>query len=373
MEKDNKSFIWVGLGLIILLLLILLVVFIISKTRNKYLTYEKVIEKMERATIKYYEKNPKPLDVGDHYLAYDTLVNAELIKPLNELLANGDECSAHVIVINKDAHYSYTPYLKCGENYETIELYKKLIDPNNIVTAGSGLYKNKDNEYYYRGEVTNNYIKLGTVKKEDKEVDNIWRIMSIDENGIIKIRNTRTTNSTYVWDDRYNVTMTDNYGYNDFEMSRFKETLLFLGNRDSVMNEKYRNKLVAKKLCVAKRGDDDPSKDGSTECSIMSNDLFNVGTMTPYEYMRASLDDNCIRTISHSCANYNYLVNNAHASEWLLTAYKGNNHQSYSFGGSTLTPSTDDTEKYIYLTAYLTDKSFYLKGTGTLNDPYEIR
>ena len=46
MEKDNKSFIWVGLGLIILLLLILLVVFIISKTRNKYLTYEKVIEKI---------------------------------------------------------------------------------------------------------------------------------------------------------------------------------------------------------------------------------------------------------------------------------------------------------------------------------------
>jgi hypothetical protein len=329
-SSDNKRFIIIGGGLIGLLLVILLIVWIVSLTKGSYTTYEKVIEKMEKAAIKYYEKNAKPVEYGEHYLAYNTLVEAELIKPLNELLKNGDSCNAHVIVINNNGYYSYTPYLNCsGDNgYQTIELYKILTDQNNVVTTGSGLYKDENTgAYYYRGEVTNNYIKLGTVKRENKETDNIWRIMSIEPDGTIKIRNTNSTNSAYVWDDRYNVDRADNSGYNDFELSRLKDTLIYLGNRDSVMPETYRNKIVPKQLCIGKRDTENTTKDGSIECSVMSEASYAVGTMTPYEYMRASLDDNCRRTVSNSCSNYNYL-STSQQREWIITADSNTNYQA---------------------------------------------
>lgn len=375
MEKSNKRFIYVGLGLIIFLLILLLILWLISKSRGKYTTYENVIEKMEKATVEYYKVNQRPIENGEFYLSYDSLVEGKFIRPLNELLKNGNECNAHVIVINKDSNYSYTPYLNCGGNngYETVELYKRLIDPINIVTNGSGLYKGNNDSYYYKGEVTNNYIKLGTVKREDKEIDNIWRILSIESDGTIKIRNTKSTNSTYVWDDRYNADAQYNYGYNDFEKSRLKDTLTFLSNRDSVMSEKYRAKLIAKKLCIGKRSDDDSERDGSLECSLMSNDSYSVGVITAYEFMRISLDNNCNRTISPSCANYNFLSNGEHNNEWTLTAYKDDDKNSYMFNGNSLKISKNDNERYLYVTAYLSDKSFYLKGSGTLNDPYEIR
>ena len=356
--KSNKSFFIFCASIIGILVIALLIIWIISLTKKNYTTYEKVIEKMETATIEYYKKHEKPLENGEHYLAYETLVEAGYIKPLNKLLKNGDSCSAHVIVTNNDARYSYTPYLNCvGDNgYSSTELYKMLTDSNNIVNSGSGLY-HVGSEYYYRGEVTNNYIQLGIVTKNDKKIDNIWRIISIESDGTIKIRNTTSTNSSYSWDDRYNVNFGYNYGYNTFELSRLK----------------YRNKLVAKKLCVAPRIDDDPSKDGSTECSVMSNDTYVVGTITPYEYMRISLDDNCKRTVSNSCANYNYLANGNQNVEWTITAFNDNNYQSYSFNGAKLSPDYDYSEKYLYLTAYLSDKTFYVSGNGTLNSPYVIR
>lgn len=375
MEKSGKRFIYVGLGLIIFLLLLLLVIWIISKNKANYITYEKLIEKMEMATVEYYKDNQRPVENGEFYLSYDSLVEGKYIKPLNKLLKNGDECNAHVIVINKDANYSYTPYLNCTGNngYETLELYKRLIDPINIVTNGSGLYKASDGSYYYRGEVTNNYIKLGTRKSDDKDIDNIWRILSVESDGTIKIRNTRSTNSSYVWDDRYNAEAEYNCGYNDFEKSRLKDTLIFLSNRDSVMNEKYRAKLVAKKLCIGKRNNDDSKKDGSLECSLMTNDLYSVGVISAYEFMRASLDNNCNNTTSQSCSNYNFLSSGDHSNEWTLTAYKDDDRNSYMFNGSSLQISKNDNERRLYITAYLSDKSFYLKGSGTLNDPYEIR
>jgi len=376
MEKsNNKSFILIGGGLIVFLLLILLIVWIISLRKGNFTTYERVIEKMEKATVEYYKKNEKPVEEGEHYLSYNTLVDAGYIKPLNKLLKNGDECNAHVIVINNSLNYSYTPYLNCPGNngYETIELYKRLTESINVVTSGSGLYKATDGSYYYRGEVTNNYIKLGTVKKDNKNIDNIWQILSIDSDGAIKIRNTRSTNDTYLWDDRYNSITGFNNGYNDFELSRLKDTLKFLGNRDSVMSSEYRSKLTPKKLCIGKRNDEDSIKDGSIECSVMSNDKYSVGLIATYEYMRISLDNNCNKTVSPSCSNYNFLNNSTKNNEWLLTAFRDNSFKSYAITNNSLSLSNADNEKYLYLTAYLTNKSFYLKGTGTLNDPYEIR
>ena len=105
----------------------------------------------------------------------------------------------------------------------------------------------------------------------------------------------------------------------------------------------------------------------------MTNDLYSVGVISAYEFMRASLDNNCNNTTSQSCSNYNFLSSGDHSNEWTLTAYKDDDRNSYMFNGSSLQISKNDNERRLYITAYLSDKSFYLKGSGTLNDPYEIR
>ncbi len=378
MSESNgmKRLLIVGSIIIGLLLVILLVAWILSQRKPRFVEYSKAIDLMQTAAAKYYEKNNDklPVEDGDYVLSYETLVENELIVPLNELLADGDQCNAHIMVTNKSNTYTYTPYLNCKDGYQTTELYKVLTQEDKIVTSGAGLYKDETMGYYYRGDVTNNYIRLGTITKNDKEIDNLWRIISIEPDNTIRIKKVESTNSRYLWDDRYNVDFQNNFGYNKFELSKIKSTLDMLQNRDSVMSELYRNKIVPKKLCVNSRKEDDTAKDASIECATLSEKEYNFGVMYPYEFMRASLDENCKRTISMSCSNYNYLANDPdHEFEWSLNANPDISNEAFVFTGSTYEYYRTSSEQFLYLTTYLSDKVFFDKGTGTKEDPYLIR
>ena len=67
------------------------------------------------------------------------------------------------------------------------------------------MYSNGNGEYYFRGEITNNYVQLGTYgesKKDQKPY--LWQILGIESDGSVKIRSTVGTTKRYAWDDRYN-------------------------------------------------------------------------------------------------------------------------------------------------------------------------
>ncbi len=375
-SSGTKRLLLVGGIIIAILLVILLVAWLLSQRKPRFVEYSKAIDLMQTAAAKYYDKNNDklPVEDGDYVLSYETLVENELIVPLNELLENGEECNAHVMVTNKSNIYTYTPYLNCKDGYQTTELYKILTQEDKIVTSGDGLYKDENMGYYYRGDVTNNYIKLGTVDRNNKVIDNIWRIISIEPDNTIRIKRVEPTMSRYVWDDRYNADIGKYYGYNKFELSKIKELLDLFQNQDSVMSELYRNKIVPKKLCINSRKSDDTAKDSSIECAIQSEQEYNFGVMYPYEYMRASLDENCINAKSLSCGNYNYLANDSgHDIEWTLTPNPDNSYEVLTFTGSTYSYYRVSTNHYIYFTAYLSNKVFFDTGTGTKDDPYKIR
>ena len=251
-STNGKSLLILGGGILGVIVLILIIVFVVSLFKPKQISYEQLEARMVEATKKYYEKNPSglPHDNEETTLTYDVLVQNDLIKPMNELLKNSNNCNAYVIVNKNTSTYIYTPYLNCVGSYETIELYKLLIDSNNIVTSGSGLYKG-NGEYYYRGEVTNNYIKLGQIEKNSNKVDNIWRIIGIGADNSIKIKSLNNTGELYAWDDRYNETKKVNYGYNDFEISRMKDKLKELEKSNILMDDKYKSKLISNEsFCI---------------------------------------------------------------------------------------------------------------------------
>ena len=373
MSDSSRNFIIIGGGIIALLLIILLVVWIVSKNKDHFVKYETLETKMVEASKKYYAVHPKllPGDGEETILNYDALVRENYIKPLSEMLKDGDKCSAHIEVSNTDSSYQYTPYLNCPGSYETKELSKVILQNNEVVTTGSGLYSDAKGGYYFRGEITNNYVKLGTTIIYNEKKDNIWRIISIESDGTILIRRNKRTSKSYVWDNRYNEEKKTNYGYNIFEVSRLKDSLLSLANDAEVLEKSYLSKLAKKKLCVGTRELTDRTKDGSAECSKMSEDEYYFGLLVPYQYMRISLDDNCVQTDSISCSNYNYLSGSS--SEWSLTATTENNYKAYYSSGSSYALSTASNDRSLYVTAYLNNKVFYLSGTGTLSDPYLIK
>lgn len=375
---DNKKLIIIGSSIIGVIVLVLIILWLISIFGGKKLSYEQVEEKIVASAEKYYKDNPTmlPTTDGDYTLSYQTLVDNNYIKPLSELLKDGANCSAKVTVNAQNSAYSYIVFLNCPGKYETKEL--KNIITSSVVTSGDGLY-NDNGTYYYKGENVNNYIIIGMSGNEKKEKSVTGRIMSVENDGTIKVRLDTKTENTYVWDDRYNETKVSNDGYNIFEKSRLKDTLKLLEteNKDSsdtlLLSSKIKSKLVSKNLCIGIRKETDTTKDGSTECSVLSKDTYLFSLMTPYEYMRASMDENCKILSDLSCSNYNYLSSSNQGSEWLLTATDQNNYKSYSFTGTSLILSKASTFKRLRFIVSLNKHTFYKSGTGTSTDPYIIK
>ena len=371
---NKKTLIIAGGTILGVLILLILVIWLMTIFKTKYFNYETVEEKIINATSNYYKEHSDLLPVSDgrFTLSYNTLVENGYIKPLNELLKDGDECSAEIYVIRNDGNFTYVPKLSCGANYTSVELYKQILAKTDVVETGSGLYKAEDGSYYFRGKATNNYIVLGekTVKKEQVAI--LWQIMSISNDGIIKIRALEPTPTKTEYDNRFNVDKNSNIGYNDFELGIIHSYLNDLAKGEAFLTSQEKAKLVPTYLCAGMRAEDDTTKDGSTECSTLSSDKMLFGTLTPYEYMRASLDDDCITTISKACSNYNFLSNSEATTQWIITANPKSNYEVYEFNGKYFEASNARNKKVIYVTANLNDYVFYKSGTGTKDDPYKI-
>ena len=108
---EKKTLIIVGSSLIGLFVILLLVLWLITVFKPRYYSYEVVEEKIIEATNNYYKKNPEylPAEDGKYSLPYDALVSAGYIKPLNELLVDGNGCTADVIIVKNGNDYTYIP------------------------------------------------------------------------------------------------------------------------------------------------------------------------------------------------------------------------------------------------------------------------
>lgn len=358
--KKTLTYVLAGFGGFIFLL------FIISSCTKKTYDFEDLVEDMVDVTQKYYENNKDKLPSQDKDTQTYTLkkmISDGKIEELSKLFDKEDiKCDGNVTVINNNDNYLYTPYLSCGEDYSTLYLKDKLIE-DSLVEQGVGLYET-NNEYVYKGEVKNNYVSIE---------EQLYRIIKINEDGSLRLIAETPLKYIY-WDDRYNSERNSNKGINEYEInsidSRIKNALKEYYENEEIFTKTLKPYIVTQDLCIGKRTEADPTKDGSAECSIkMANQ--NLGALVVYEYLQASLDPECNNTISTSCTNYNWL-NDSKFSTWTLTANPETSYQAFAISGSVYTKNCN-TQSNVNVVFNITDKAIYLDGDGTELNPYTFK
>lgn len=325
---------------------------------------------MVQAAYSYYSKDAHkdelPQDDGTSTsITLKKLVQeGEIGEPSQAYKDETIKCTGEVFVENNNGHFLYTPYVECksddkDNNVSSIYLKDKIIEDQKVET-GVGLYE-MGNTYVERGEVKNNYIMI------DEE---LFRIVRINEDGTIRIFANESIDNI-IWDNRYNIEETYNYGINDYISnnipSRINEKL------DKAYNSRFSDKLkallVTQELCVGKRSVGDSTKDGSTECS--NKVKAQIGALSIYEYLQASLDTECVLPNSRNCSNYNWLGDRSYAS-WLITADADSTYQAYYVDGTVQLTSCNSPDS-VFPVFNLSANVLYSEGSGTEEDPYQIR
>lgn len=361
------------MGIILLAtILLLIILFVISSLSPKVYKYTDIETILTNAAKGYFKDHPESLPQNEGSIVEidsSNLVAEGRMKELSEYTKEGVTCTGTVQVEMSGGEYFYTPYLNCGDNYATTELYKKLTDGENVVTAGYGLYAS-NGSYVYKGEDVDNYVQLDS---------NLWRIVKINASNEIVLISNGVAGYGNVWDDRYNEGKTYEAGINQYSVSRIHDFLTKIydnpskeeEDKEMILSKKDKTKLVSFDLCVGKRSQKSEGKDNSIECAQkMQNQR--IGLLTTSEFMNASLDPNCKTALSKTCKNYNYLskIN----GWWLVTADKDDNSQVYQINQSgkiVSTPASNYTG--VRPVVYLNSKVLYKSGNGTLEKPYKIK
>lgn len=364
MKKKLMKMMLIVVGILVLILIIILIMSIIS-SGNK--SYEEIELEMKNAAIEYYkvQSGLLPKEEGETItVKAKTLADNELMKPLSELRKD-ESCSGRVEVTKINGKIIYTPYLDCGKNYTTKELYKAVLEQG-IVTGGPGLY-DMNGEKVYRGDNINNFVSL------DKQVFRIVKVTS--DNKIMLILSEMDSTLSSYYDDRYNPAKLFNSGFNDYRVSRIKEYLndLYEGKIDfEFLSNGDKEKLTSFNLCIGKRTPTETVNNNSVECSdILEKQM--IGLLTASDYMNASLDTNCQKTTDKSCQNYNYLKLQ-NIDWWLITGNSLNNYESYlvkmnGYIDKNLTSGYKKIRPVIMLNNNVMIKS----GNGSISNPFILK
>ena len=313
----------------------------------------------------YYSVNADalPKEGASTTLSVSTFIEDKKIKPLNEIIENGEYCDGSINVVNNNGYYLYIPKIDCGELYKAKSLFSTLTDEKNIVTTGNGLY-HMHSKYIYRGEKLNNYLSFA---------NKTWLILSINADGTLRVLDATRRNDVIPWDDRYNAEKDNTLGINDFVTnninSRIKDYLLEIYNNEEEFSDNDKAHLVKQDLCIGKRDKDEVINDGSIECSVTLKDEV-LGLIQVNEYLQASLDANCDVITSASCLNYNYLANLG-STFWTITADKNTSQKVYKVGTSGyLTDAANFSNANPV--ALLTKDLLYGGGDGSIDNPYKL-
>ncbi len=359
-------------------------------TGGSKFSFEKLEEKVVAAARKYTKDKPGVVDGITPNTSYPVSVNfltsQGYIGDLSEMTKDGSRCGGSVIIFKTiDGHVDYVPDLTCGKN-SSIKLSSKIIEDNGGGTvSGSGLYEKVNGrfvtdyqsltgtgEYVFRGDEVNNYVQID---------DNLYRVVSIDEQGNILIIYTGYLQKSVAWDDRYNEDTKKNQGINDYEKnglkSRAMENVEYFYNGSAILlnKEKYssktRNLLTTIDLCIGKRKETDTDISGRIECSTVLEDQ-KAGMLPAYYFMEASLDPNCRTITSRACGNYNYL-SQFNDFWWLLTANADSTNEAYVINKRYAELSFCSAKSSIRPIIKLGSRVLYKDGTGTLDNPYTVK
>ena len=317
---------------------------------------------MVTAAKNYYSDNDNLLPTNtNEQLTVDTatLTSLDYLTDINEMTKTGVTCSGKVIVSYNNEKYRYTPILECGESYKSQTLYSYIENNVERVFEGSGLY-DLNGDYVYRGERPKNYLTLS---------NRLYRIVKLTDNHVVLILDHQGIRS--VWDNRYNLDRRADEGINDYKVSRVKEMLDTAYKNNTLVSEEDRQFLAPQKVYTGKRKQYDNYNDGSIEKSdYLENQP--IGLLPLYDFINASIDNNCNSYLTNSCVNYNYLTSYPY-NWWTSTAYSDNSYQVYLISGGVMNIVKANTNAYARPVIYLVSDAIYVSGDGTKDNPYVVK
>lgn len=357
---EKNSSIYILVGFVILLIIIITLVVVVNKKEKKASGYTDVESRLVSAAKKYYEKYPEQLPQMSVPTSIDAekLIENSYLKPFSEMVDEGVECTGHVKIYKNDDNYAYFPYLNCGTNYKSTKLSDK-IKEDNLVTDGAGLYK-INNEYIYRGEYPNNYVKFN---------NETWRIVKINDDGSIKLISINKKPEKTIWDDRYNNERNGNTGKNDFTVSRILEELKKSYEENKYVSKDNKELLIKENWCIGKTEEVDTPIGNLNLCNDIYEDLY-IGLLTIDEILIPSLDENCKNIFDGACTNYNYFTEINVG--WTLTTGQDKTHTVFSGNQGSIAVKTASAMNNIRPVININPDTLYKSGDGTEKTPYII-
>lgn len=318
MSQLIKKLIMPLIIIVVVFIAIMIVVGIINN--NKKLDYQKLESELKIAATRYFNNNQAllPTESGEtESVSYDVLEENSYIESIEKLLGESVTCNAWADVINNNGNYIYVANLICGDgsiDYSTQTLSEQLL--SQVVNSGDGLYK-MGNEYVYRGEVVKNYVHFA---------NRIWRVLSIDDNGNIKLLRADVTYEN-VWDDRYNVELEGDYGVNDYQLSRVREYLDREFQENNYFTNEEKGYIIYSDLCIGERKSNSTDNSGRLECAVKYENQP-MGLIQLNEYINASLEKTCKSPSDEQCKNYNYLAK-SEGKWWTITKDSDSTNRIY--------------------------------------------
>ena len=230
------------------------------------------------------------------------------------------------------------------------------------VTEGDGLYEDEyeDGKYTYKGANPNNYITFN---------NEMWRIISVDSNGLIKImRNERIGNRVF-----------DSGNSNDWETSDIKTYLndtylpTIIANQDKIVPHTWSIGAVRSNSDLAVQIADENGEQSQSA---------SVGMITVSEYLRANTNTEQCETIGlnntnrTTCkeTNWMYSIVSSAGTFWTISPYASTsaavftvNGVSAGYIGSNGALLSYDVSPVVYLKSDIT-----LIGDGSQGNPYVI-
>lgn len=359
MSNEKKKLLKLAGIIVGVVVLIVVVLLIYHAVANRKLTYDSLQNKVLTAAKKYYKDNKTLLpEKGKRVSVNDiTLSNGGYIKSMSEYSKDLDnaQCTAEVVVTNRNDNYRYTALLDCGEKYST-KTIASYIKSKGTVSEGIGLYES-NGELIYRGETPNNYLRIS---------GNMFRIVKITDGRLLLIYNEKL--KSVAWDNRYNIERKYSDGINDYEVSRIREVLKTF----ELVKDKDKELLDTQTLYIGKRSLNDYYNDGSLEKAVtVDNEL--LGLLPLYDYLNASIDDNCSTAATRSCGNYNYL-NKYNYNWWTITGDYDNTFKVYRIADTgNIELLKANSFGYVRPTVMLVPDAVYVSGDGSLDNPYIVK
>lgn len=365
LKSLSKSVLFLLIFVICLPILLLIFLAIIQSCGNRN-SYDKYEKNMQIAASKYLKNKDLLSSVSEdgELITLDALVTNGYIKSPEKVLKDSS-CEGFVTArkngnveqLNLSGDIQYNVYLSC-DKYKTNTLISNVM--KDLTSSESGLYDDGIN-YVYKGDNVNNYVKF---------YGQLYRIMSVDKQGIIKLIRKNKQSFARAWDNKYNVDAEYSSGKSIYKDSLILKQLLDDYMNDRIISENARKHIVSYDACVGKRDKEDYAISYDLDCSeILTNQVISLVNIS--DFARASLDPDCKSISDMSCENYNYLSDTI-SSTWTMNSISNNSYEVYYLNSGVPRLASASQYKSYGIVIYVDGNEVVTDGSGTIKSPYVI-